>query len=348
LPWIEAAAKGDQATVSKTDLIKLMAQSASVIATLIAIRKALTAFGADPAVLLSAAAEKFRLKDVSALTNFRARFAEQFQEVTEVLPQRMVIVIDDLDRCRPEAILDVMEAVSFLVSSGSCFVIFGMATERVQAALAISFDKIASETADLTGTHDQRAAGVEKETIEREQRRRYAQYYLEKLVNLEIVVPSVSDLDASRLFDRDDAGEEDRWLQAWAPVARLWPIALVIIAVILGGIFSWRLPVPDPPPAPVVKEASTPTDHTAATVGGITSRTPTAPTPQELQKYAPSVQPGDPRDISWPVFVIPLALLTTCLAGLTLYRLRAAAHQVRDTRGFQDALRAWTPLVDRF
>ena len=43
--------------------------------------------------------------------------------------------------------------------------------------------------------------------------------------------------------------------------------------------------------------------------------------------------------------MIPLALLTACLAGLTLYRLRAAVHQVRDTRGFQDALRAWTPLV---
>jgi KAP family P-loop domain len=295
-------------------------------------------------VLLSAAAEKFRLKDASALTNFRARFAEQFQEVTEVLPQRMVIVIDDLDRCRPEAILDVMEAVNFLVSSGSCFVIFGMATERVQAALALSFDKIAAETADLTSTHDQRAADVGKETIDREQRRRYAQHYLEKLVNLEIVVPSVSDLDASRLFDRQDAGERDLWVKAWAPVARLWPIALVIIAVILGGIFGWRLPVPDPPPAPVVKAAA-PADHTAAAVGGTASRPPTAPTPQEIQKYVPSVQLGDPRDISWPVFVIPLALLTACLAGLTLYRLRTAVHQVRDTRGFQDALRAWTPLV---
>jgi hypothetical protein len=344
LPWIQAAAKGDQATVSKADLVKLMAQSASAIATLVAIRKALTAFGADPAVLLSAAAEKFRLKDASALTNFRARFAEQFQEVTEVLPQRMVIVIDDLDRCRPEAILDVMEAVNFLVSSGSCFVIFGMATERVQAALALSFDKIAAETADLTSTHDQRDADVGKETIDREQRRRYAQHYLEKLVNLEIVVPSVSDLDASRLFDRHDADERDLWVEAWAPVARLWPIALVIIAVILGGIFGWRLPVPDPPPAPVV-QAAAPAGHTTAAVGGTASRTPTAPTPQEVQKYVPSVQKGDARDISWPVFVIPLALLTACLAGLTLYRLRAAVHQVRDTRGFQDALRAWTPLV---
>jgi hypothetical protein len=54
-------------------------------------------------------------------------------------------------------------------------------------------------------------------------------------------------------------------------------------------------------------------------------------------------QPDGQR--GWPVFVIPLALLTACLAGLTMYRLRAGVHQVRDTRGFQDALRAWTPLV---
>jgi hypothetical protein len=66
---------------------------------------------------------------------------------------------------------------------------------------------------------------------------------------------------------------------------------------------------------------------------------------RDVQRYVPAVQPGDPHDIRWSVFALPLALLAAC--GLTLYRLRAALHQVRDTRGFQDALRAWTPLVQR-
>ena len=119
----------------------------------------------------------------------------------------MVIVIDDLDRCRSELILDMMEAVNFLVSSGSCFVIFGMATERVQAALALSFDKIAIETEDLINAGAPPAEEGEKETTNRRARRKYARHYLEKLVNLEILVPSVSNLDASRLFDWHKANE---------------------------------------------------------------------------------------------------------------------------------------------
>jgi photosystem II stability/assembly factor-like uncharacterized protein len=343
LPWIKAAANGDQATISKADLVKLVAQLASAIATLVAIGRALTAFGTDPAVLLSATAEKFRLKDASALTNFRASFAEQFHEVTEALPQRMVIVIDDVDRCRSEAILDVMEAVNFLVSSGSCFVIFGMATERVQAALALAFDKIAVETADLNTAGDQPAEESKKETIDREARRRYARDYLEKLVNLEIVVPSVTDLDAGRLFDRHEANERELWVQAWRPAARLWPIGLVLVAVALGGNFGWRFVVPNPPPAVVVQSAQPTISNSAALARLAPSITPTAG--QEVQLYVPAVQRGDPHNINWSVFALPLALLAACLAGLTLYRLRATVHQVRDTRGFQDALRAWAPLV---
>ncbi len=344
LPWIGAAAKGAQATVSKADLAKLVAQLASAIATLVAIGKALTAFGADPAVLLSATAEKFRLKDASALTDFRARFAEQFREVTEALPQRMVIVIDDLDRCRSEAILDVLEAVNFLVSSGSCFVIFGMATMRVQAALALSFEKMAAEAADLTSVGDQLVEEGEKETIDREARRRYARDYLEKLVNIEIVVPSVSDLDASGLFDRHAANETELWAKAWKPMGRLWPVALIIVAVILGGNFGWRFAVSDPPPAPVVQPAVAPSNNNIEAAGGGTTSNISTAQP-EVQRYVPAVQLGDPHEISWSTFALPMALLAACLAGFTIYRLRTAVHQVQDTLGFQDALRAWTPLV---
>lgn len=122
---------------------------ASEITALVTLRKALTAFGADTAVLLTSTTEQFRLKDASVLTNFRARFAAQFDEVKQCLPYRVVIVIDELDRCRSESVLDVMEAVNFLVSSGKCFVIFGMATIRVLAALAMSFERIVAEMVDL-------------------------------------------------------------------------------------------------------------------------------------------------------------------------------------------------------
>jgi photosystem II stability/assembly factor-like uncharacterized protein len=346
LLWINAAANGDQATISKADLAKLLAPLASVIATFIAAGKALTAFGTNPAVLLSTTAEKFRLKDATARTNFLARFAEQFREVTEALPQRMVIVIDDVDRCRSESVLDVMEAANFLVSSGSCFIIFGMAMERVQAALALSFDKIATEMADLNKAGEQLAEEGKTEAVDRAARQQYARDYLEKLVNIEIVLPTIGDVDASRLFDRSETNESALWLEAWKPVARLWPVILAMVAIFLGGNFGWRLVVQNPPPEVVIQ----PQPAAVATVQSpdaspVKRLAPTSTVTPAVQRYVPAVQPGDPHSIDWLVFALSLASLAACFAAFTLYRLRKAVHQVRDTRSFQDALRAWAPLV---
>ena len=49
----------------------------------------------------------------------------------------MVVLVDDLDRCRPSNVLDVLEAVNFLVTSGSCVVIIGMDTNVVKRCVCI-------------------------------------------------------------------------------------------------------------------------------------------------------------------------------------------------------------------
>jgi hypothetical protein len=47
----------------------------------------------------------------------------------------MIIFIDDLDRCAKENVLEVLEAINFLVTSGHCYIILGMAREWVQISL---------------------------------------------------------------------------------------------------------------------------------------------------------------------------------------------------------------------
>ena len=77
---------------------------------------------ANPSSLLVSGSGSGSLKNLDAQTTFRQRFAADFRNLTEVLKKRrIVIIIDDLDRCRPEKIREVMEAVNFLVSSGKCF-----------------------------------------------------------------------------------------------------------------------------------------------------------------------------------------------------------------------------------
>jgi KAP family P-loop domain len=40
---------------------------------------------------------------------------------------KLVLLIDDLDRCSPEKIRDVIEAINFLVTAGECYILLGMA-----------------------------------------------------------------------------------------------------------------------------------------------------------------------------------------------------------------------------
>ncbi|WP_326544131.1 YCF48-related protein [Pseudorhodoferax sp.] len=342
---------GTGKTPSNRDVAGLLGQALSLLALLAALRKALTAFGADPAVLLAATTERFRLKDASALTAFRARFSEQFDEVTQSLPQRMVIVIDDLDRCRPEAVLEVMEAVNFLVSSGRCFVLLGMATERVQAAIGLSLKTIATELAEPP------AAEADTAPHKRARRRAYAREYMEKLVNLEIVVPGTHGIAPHELMRGDETEDAParRTLRELRRVLQLWPLLVVASAIGTGWFIGTKMDWSDPAPAAVTQVAplspapgSAAAPARAAAAIASTLVAPTLVTPSQPSLYpVPTVQPGDDRPIPWQAVVLPMGLLLVLGAGYALFRLRSDERSVRDSQDFVDALPIWMPLVRR-
>jgi preprotein translocase subunit Sss1 len=167
------------------------------------------------------------MRDNGALTGFRNNFSHQFEEVTNALPYRMVIVIDDLDRCRAEAILNLMETVNFLVSSGKCIVIFGMATDRVQAALAMSFKQVADDFIRLSETSP---VGDTPVAISQNARLAYAGEYLEKLINIKITVPVHRDITLNKLLQNSPVLKR----QFHAILRWSFVIVMIITSIALG------------------------------------------------------------------------------------------------------------------
>lgn len=328
---------------SSVHVASWVAQLLSVLAVLVALRKALTAFGADPAVLLAATADKFKLRDASALTSFRARFSEEFREVTQCLPYRMLIVVDDLDRCRPESVMEVMEAVNFLVSSGSCFVMLGMATERVRAAISLPLDAIAREMADP-------APGASS-TFEQDRARRhaYADAYLEKLVNLEIAVPGMHEVPPHLLFHlHDESGETSRQLKdVVRSLGRFWPMGAVIACLALGLFLGKLLASPEPVAPGSVTQTALPAPARAASAPKMASSSAKEAASTKPLHTLPSMRPADEQPTNRLAVGVPAVLLL--IGGIVYagFRLRSNLNQVRDSIRFVKALEVWMPLVSR-
>ena len=154
---------------------------------------------ADPARLLAIASRGvLRVRDLRNQLGFRFQFGQAFRELTETLkPQRLVIFIDDLDRCRPEQVVETLEAVNFLVNAAPCYVVMGNAPTQVMHAIGLAFKEMAEEVA---GTHEYGPLG-DPEVSSRQRRRIYARNYLDKVINIEVPLPELTDEEAAQLVN---------------------------------------------------------------------------------------------------------------------------------------------------
>src|SRR5262249_10878595 len=141
------------------DIRALFPLLGSISALLFALGKEIIAFGAHPAHLLASMSGNAQMRDLGAQAGFRRKFATEFRDVTQALhPHTMLILIDDLDRCRPEKVLEVLEAINFLVASGECYVVMGMALERVERCVGLGFKDVAEELMDSPGDREDKTA----------------------------------------------------------------------------------------------------------------------------------------------------------------------------------------------
>jgi len=197
-----------------------------LVTALISFFTAINGFGLDPAKLIATVSSGVaQRKPIEP--GARYEFAKEFADVAKALaPGRLVVFIDDLDRCSKENVLEVLECVNFLVSSGDCFIILGMAREWVETCVGLGFKELAEE-------HNYGA----DEKIHRVE---FARKYLQKLINIEVPLPKMDAGGSLRLLPDEKAWQEPGnrlaswWEGAWS---RLWQYrhALLLLGFVAFG-----------------------------------------------------------------------------------------------------------------
>ena len=328
--------------------------------------------GADPENLMRAASSALAVRVFGDQLGFRHRFAGAFKEVTDALgPNRLFVFIDDLDRCRPEQVVATMEAVNFLVSVGSCYVVMGIAPEQIMRCIGVSFREIAAELDD--SDTDTPASGSSQRD-ERQKRRDYALNYMQKLINVEIPIPKLTEDCARRLvaltIDREPSAPDGPPPGPQGSLSRVSNfvvsrvsnfvrvlndlpsnytavavfLAMEVLALVAAGLFLGA----QPHPAEISPILPTP-DEVPDTVkdGGLfpgvhDPRTP----PEEIRSYRYDfVTDGG---IPWWSSFLPAALLVAvAAAAIGRHVFVRQDPRTRDSGRFIDALNIWLPFVLR-
>jgi photosystem II stability/assembly factor-like uncharacterized protein len=331
----------------------------------VAIWKGAKGFGVDPASLLARTAARSRVSDLKALTGFRERFAAEFRDVTTALnPRTMLILIDDLDRCKPERVLEVLEAINFLVSSGDCFVILGMARERVVRCVGLGFKDIAEALLDPS------PGAVTDETtrqdMARQRQREFAQQYLEKLINIEIPVPTPTSEQSRQLLrglEPSAPAEPGRRRRESARFVLRRALPVAAMAVLLPGAFWFgfhrgggggREERAGSSTSPQLGANGTAAHAARQVAEGATNPQPAVGTatgaPPPGVRGVPAVRP--PREVKFAAGEPEephnrlLFLLLVMVLAVGLWRLSIRPDVVtRDSQEFDEALSTWHPLI---
>jgi hypothetical protein len=215
---------------------KLFTVLAGMLGSVLGLLRTMQGFGLDPQKLVTVNPQNRKTQGLDP--GARARFAREFRDVTECLkPRKMVIFIDDLDRCSQHSLIEVLEAVNFLASSGDCFIVMGMSPSWVEACVGLEYEHLARAMAEEFPDEDD--DGLHSA----EHRRRFARNYLEKLINIEVPIPQLDQARAGVLVapENGEANVQprswgDRLLKSTRSLSFVWKPILLLL-VIGGGIW---------------------------------------------------------------------------------------------------------------
>ncbi|MCL4270804.1 MAG: SUMF1/EgtB/PvdO family nonheme iron enzyme [Anaerolineales bacterium] len=142
--------------------------------------------------LQAGAAKSSTDEAVSAITRERTKiyieqvqFLEQFQEKfaklvkTHIAPKRLVVFVDDLDRCLPEKAIEVLEAIKLFLDVENCVFVLGLDQEVITRGIEMKYKELGEK---------QDGENQRKFTIE-------GIHYLEKIIQLPFQIPPIEQSD---------------------------------------------------------------------------------------------------------------------------------------------------------
>jgi hypothetical protein len=90
-------------------------------------------------------------KHIAFLDEFREHFADIVQSLPSKEEKRLVVFIDDLDRCSPDKTLQILDAIKLFVDIQGCVYILGLDQDIVQKAVSIKYKDDPIAQADYLG-----------------------------------------------------------------------------------------------------------------------------------------------------------------------------------------------------
>lgn len=329
--------------------------------------KKLKAFTANPASLLHSAAPGVSEKEIEAQTSFRMSFAKEFADVTRALGQnhRLVIFVDDLDRCRPVNVAEMMEAINYVTVAGDCAFVLGLETDVVRAALGLSFSAMAQEVKfkNHAPAQPQPAYDDDSPQGKRAKRDTFARNYVEKLINIEMNVPELDIQGKQALFSVEQPappkGDPYDRARKIAKVGRLLePAAMFLLVLALGWgagrilvrVAEWEAKdyfqdkLEKKPAAPQTAATANAPAAGAEAPNAVQAQANAAPAASQTDiGKTPDVLPGeDPLPAAMrrsPLSWIALAGLFTIVIQLLA---REPIPPAKDSNEFSRALTAWS------
>lgn len=274
----------------------------------------------------------------------RNRFAREFAAVTKAMrPMRLIIVIDDLDRCQPAKVVEILQLVNFLMTSGECFVIAAADLNFVEACVRQEY----REVGGLLFTADDSEPG--KDASERNLSE-FAHRYLRKIINVVVRVPRMTAEQSKTFVNEDAIGElrtrrkrENHSPWSYAAWGLLTVIAVVGPLLLAEQVVSERALVQQQQPAPSAAP-SVVSGPATATPG----EAPVAPSiqPTEIPRPPLQVRTADASGpASWLWYLLPLAILAYFISVAWQIWQIVEATRKTDSKAFTEALTRWVPLV---
>jgi hypothetical protein len=316
----------------------LMIVPASILAL-----DALRAFPEVPAILFATLQEQFKLSDADAQASFRQDFSQHFDDVVLALhPTPLVVFVDDIDRCTKENAMEMLEAANFLVNAGDCFVVLGLARERVEALVGLANSEFAEEI--------EAGAGAAKADPQAS-RRRYASQYLEKLIQVEINVPTAAPEALLRVIGVEAKEPVKTVAMANSPARKQGPLRLavpasLVLAAAAALLLAWRLPVPAPPPADAPATSNPQPAAPASQPSPSADNLKPAPSAEAFARAALTISQMRGQSGHDPWTFLPWGLLAIIGSGiLAALLLRPRDILVRNSPAYKEAVKKWVHLI---